>query len=402
MADPQKHKLNLRLILLGCTQVGKTCLVDRLIGKTFTTHVATNSPASHRMKYDKKELADEVGGKDQRSVEIADTITLFDSVGQVHPGNMGQVANYCGRADGVMLVGDVTNPFTFYYRESDDDYQFGLDHGWIAKGDPAWGYGLNNRWLPTLLKGAGKIPIVIVGNKNDGNALKDQNTIDASRSRSLYLREIFGMKDVPYFLTSAQTGAGVTDAFYDLLSKAYLAQRDKEKAFNVLRNPTLSNLLQCIDTLFDFYFNGDSTKFYLSKPITANAVKTAYNKKHIQGHRVSLPGLKAYAKDLGDYLKQVKTLSNSQRFKGDCDRAVSIYLFLLKRKGATRVLVRTPKQPGKALPDGRPVRGAIGPSRKPKALPDRRPVRGALMPSKRPREPKALMPSKRRKKRKEK
>ena len=172
-----------QILLLGNTQVGKTCIIQRYVNGIFKeTYVST------------------VGIDFVRKEEIIDNINvlikIWDTAGQER---FKALTPSCLRnAEGILLVYDITNSDSF------DDLK---------------------NWLDSVKTYYGKenltIPIVIVGNKIDL-----ENSREIEKNTAIKFAKEYGYK---YFEVSAKTGEGVDDAVKELAKEILANKNDNEE-----------------------------------------------------------------------------------------------------------------------------------------------------------------------------
>ncbi|HYY48891.1 MAG TPA: Rab family GTPase [Thermoplasmata archaeon] len=177
-------RIKRKILLLGDGAVGKTSLIRRFVVDKFSDDYITTIGT----KVTKKDLRLESPGK---ATDL--TFMIWDVLGQ--KGYKGiQESSFQG-AKGALIVYDVTRSDT--------------------------AMSLQKYWIPHLMKTAGPIPLVLVGNK-----------IDLSKSRREaaevleYFTETFGTKG---FLGSAKTGENVETAF-STLAKAMISDAEAKIA----------------------------------------------------------------------------------------------------------------------------------------------------------------------------
>jgi len=164
-----------KILLLGEPAVGKTSLVHRFVYDIFDDYYIS----SIGVKITKKTilLSAEEDHKSSQNVEI--NFLIWDIEGQRGRKELGK--SYYSGAEGAFLVCDLTRKETFDVLPD---------------------------WISELEKLEGRIPIVLIINKNDlkENARIDENDIKglASKYRATYL------------FTSAKSGLNVENAFMNL------------------------------------------------------------------------------------------------------------------------------------------------------------------------------------------
>ena len=179
-----------KILLIGDSKVGKTCLISRYAIGVFNEDYISTVGFDSRQK-------EEIINNEKVLVKI------FDTAGQERFKSI--TANYLRNAEGVILVYDLTST------ESFESLKF---------------------WIESIKNNLGNdepIPIIIIGNKID---LEDARQINKS------VAEKFAKdNNYKYFETSAKTGEGVDDAFREIV-KQILGRNDKfddEKGENTVK-----------------------------------------------------------------------------------------------------------------------------------------------------------------------
>ena len=179
-----------KILLIGDSKVGKTCLISRYAIGVFNEDYISTIGFDSRQK-------EEIINNEKVLVKI------FDTAGQERFKSI--TANYLRNAEGVILVYDLTST------ESFENLKF---------------------WIESIKNNLGNdepIPIIIIGNKID---LEDARQINKS------VAEKFAKdNNYKYFETSAKTGEGVDDAFREIV-KQILGRNDKfddEKEENTVK-----------------------------------------------------------------------------------------------------------------------------------------------------------------------
>eukprot|EP00823_Brevimastigomonas_motovehiculus_P002024 TRINITY_DN1313_c0_g1_i1.p1 TRINITY_DN1313_c0_g1~~TRINITY_DN1313_c0_g1_i1.p1 ORF type:complete len:214 (-),score=19.01 TRINITY_DN1313_c0_g1_i1:54-695(-) len=191
-----KRKTLLKVIILGDSGVGKTCLLNQYVHKKFSTQYKATIGADFLTK----ELM-----IDDKLV----TLQIWDTAGQERFQSLG-VAFYRG-ADSCVLVYDITDQKSFDSLES---------------------------WMDEFLvhaapRNVDTFPFVVLGNKADQpskRAVSQQKALQWCQSK----------QDIPHFETSAKEGLNVEAAF-QIIAKNALAQETTTKAVYI---PTTLNLSQ--------------------------------------------------------------------------------------------------------------------------------------------------------------
>ena len=163
VSNPEDADYSFKIVLLGDPAVGKTSLVKRYVDNMFRLDYIMTIGTDVRVK----------------TLYVADKsvkLVIWDLAGQ--PIFQDVRETYCKGAEGAVLVFDLTRQETLTNL-----------HGWVQ----------------TLWNTAGKLPLAIVGTKNDLKSIRE-----ISRERALDLVRFSGAK---YFETSAKTGENVDNTF---------------------------------------------------------------------------------------------------------------------------------------------------------------------------------------------
>ncbi|MHA2346674.1 MAG: Rab family GTPase [Candidatus Hodarchaeales archaeon] len=171
---------NFKIVVLGDGGVGKTAIIQHLLGKEFTSSYLLTIGAdisTYKLNHEGKTLS----------------LQIWDLAGQER---FDIVRNlYYSGARAAILVFDLTRPESFQNLE---------------------------KWMADLFLHAGKkIPIILLGNKSDlkGEEFEDDKSVNSLLEKidKLYDDEYENnMLKVPYLRTSAQTGENILKAFDNL------------------------------------------------------------------------------------------------------------------------------------------------------------------------------------------
>ena len=171
-----------KIITLGDSMVGKTCLILRFIENLFTSNYLSTIGFDLKKKLIKLENNEKI------------KLLIYDTAGQERFKSLSR--NYIKKADGIMVIYDITNKETFKNVEN---------------------------WIICAKEEMKKnIPIYLVGNKAD---LEEDRKISYEEGKSL--SEQYGLK---FYETSCQTGDNVEKCFTDLAQDLYdIQKKEKEK-----------------------------------------------------------------------------------------------------------------------------------------------------------------------------
>ena len=189
----QAVDLQIKLLTIGDSSVGKTCLLHRYTNKTFS------SSSIPTVGIDFKIMNITIDGKRIK-------MQCWDTAGQERYRNI--TANYYRNAQGIMLVYDVTNRKSF---EAID--------AWISQIDLHAGESVNK---------------ILIGNKSD---MEQQRVVRMEEGQDLATHY-----NIPFYETSARSGVNVDESFYRIakdVKDRILASSLNEKRDN--RNTTLNN-----------------------------------------------------------------------------------------------------------------------------------------------------------------
>jgi len=183
-AHRKKHDILAKIILLGESTVGKSCITNRYVNDEFNFNSIATVGMDIRIKnvdFDGKVLK----------------IQLWDTAGQER--YRGITKAYHRGANGVAFVYDITQ------RESFQKLKM-----WISEFEKS----------TTAME---PVPMVVIGNKSD---LDDRRAVEYSDAK-----EWCEYWEIPYFETSARTGKGVMEAFADITQRAgvHSAKREEKK-----------------------------------------------------------------------------------------------------------------------------------------------------------------------------
>ncbi len=163
----QGFDLQIKILTIGDSSVGKTCLLHRYTSHTFS------SSSIPTVGIDFKIMNITIDGKRIK-------MQCWDTAGQERYRNI--TANYYRNAQGIMLVYDITNRRSF---EAIDN--------WVEQIQVHAGDSLNK---------------ILVGNKCDQREERKVLLQDGQKLATKY--------DIPFFETSAKHGTNVDEAFYSI------------------------------------------------------------------------------------------------------------------------------------------------------------------------------------------
>jgi len=191
-AHKKKHDILAKVILLGESTVGKSCLTNRYVMGEFDFNCIATVGMDIRIKNM------DMDGK-------ALKLQIWDTAGQER--YRGITKAFHRGANGVMFIYDITNKESFQKLKT-----------WIQEFEKS-------------TTAQEPVPMVVVGNKVDLNSERMVGTQEA--------REWCEYWEIPYFETSARTGDGVCPAFENIARRAALhsVKRSKEKGKTLVTEP---------------------------------------------------------------------------------------------------------------------------------------------------------------------
>ena len=174
------NQLTLKIIILGSSEVGKTCILNRYFNNEFKENSLSTIGIDFQTKYFKFE---------DRKIKVNYT----DTAGQEKFRAIS--VNYVKGSNGVILVFDITNKESFDLLET---------------------------WMNELREN-NKVDIskVLIGNKSDL-----ENKREVSKEEAEQFAESIGCK---YFEGSAKTGDNIFDALDEIARITYFSVKDNEE-----------------------------------------------------------------------------------------------------------------------------------------------------------------------------
>ena len=185
MAEMEKVDKTLKIIILGSSEVGKTCILNRYFHNEFKENLLSTIGIDFQTKFFRFE--------DQKI-----KVNYIDTAGQEKFRAIS--VNYLKGTDGVILVFDITKKETLDLLET---------------------------WLKEIRDtNKGDVSKVLIGNKSD---LSDQRQVSVEEAN--HLAEIMNCK---YYEASAKTGQNVSEALDEIAKIAFNNYSNNEDRVNSL------------------------------------------------------------------------------------------------------------------------------------------------------------------------
>ena len=172
----KKNKFEVHLITLGDSAVGKTSLIGRYINNNFSNNYISTFGADSQFKKTRLQNGQEI------------KVRITDTAGQERYHAI--AANYIKKANGILLVYDITNKDSFENV---------------------------NKWAQEIRENSeDSIPIVLIGNKLD---LEEERRINKEQGEEFAKKYCDG--GIKFYETSCKTGENVCEAINDLAEQIY-------------------------------------------------------------------------------------------------------------------------------------------------------------------------------------
>jgi len=171
--NDNQNQIKIKIITLGDTHVGKSCLIVKYIDNKFSDSYVSTIGFDLRHK--------QIILKDGNQARL----TLFDTSGQERFKSLAK--NYFRKANGILLIYDISDKSTFISIE---------------------------KWMENIQDEIDdKIPIILVGNKSDLNNKREVSTEEGKNKAKEY--------GFPFYETSCKTGVNVNKCFIELAELVY-------------------------------------------------------------------------------------------------------------------------------------------------------------------------------------
>ena len=182
-----------KIITLGDSKVGKTCLIGKFIDNKFAQNYLSTIGFDIRQKKIKLDNGKEI------------KVVLYDTAGQEKFRSLS--TSYIKKAQGVLLIYDITDPDSFAHISS-------------------WVDDINSKCKE-------KIPVVLIGNKSD---LEQNRKVKAEDGKAL--GEKYGYN---FYETSCKNGNNVNKSFKDIVNQVYDKYGGIVEQNKVLQHSTLKS-----------------------------------------------------------------------------------------------------------------------------------------------------------------
>ena len=172
-----KKMFEAHIVTLGDGQVGKTSIILRYIENSFSLNYLSTIGIDSKIKKVKLSNGEEV------KVKISDTAgqERFKSI----------ASNYMKKANGILLVYDITNPKSFE--------------------------AINN-WFSEIKQDDNPKPIILIGNKSD---MSDSRQVSTEDGKNLAKNSGGAGNEIHFYETSCKTGDNIEEAIMDLVNQIY-------------------------------------------------------------------------------------------------------------------------------------------------------------------------------------
>ena len=248
-------KIKRKVLMLGDGAVGKTSLIRKYVMDKFDDKYITTIGT----KVTKKVL-------ELKAQNTELTLMIWDVLGQKGYASI-QSSSYKG-SEGALVVCDLTRKETL---KSLDEY-----------------------WYPNLSQVAGKVPIIVVGNKCD---LTDQFQVLEED-----LKAFAAKYNAPYFRCSARTGENVEDAFGALGESVCKAEARPEAEAGNARAVEIKTLIDATDFIIS-----DFCKAYNDEETAMAIVRQQFSRAGVDINSPTKAGVLKAIEYLAEAEKGVKT-----------------------------------------------------------------------------------------------
>ena len=191
MSTIYERNIEAKIITLGDSRVGKTSLIIRFIEDSFADSYM--STIGFDIKFKNIKL------KNGQTLKLI----IHDTAGQERFRSL--AANYIKKADGILLVYDIT-----------DNYSFNNIENWM---------------LDITNKSDENVPVILIGNKSD---LTENRKIQYEDGLKLAEKN-----EIHFYETSCENGENVEKSFMDLAEQIYAKMETKKIYYE--KNQSLSN-----------------------------------------------------------------------------------------------------------------------------------------------------------------